>query len=103
MKLMDARNLASYITIMQPILVYTTFPDVQVTENTCTQLLEEGLIACANIFPKMISVYKWEGNITREEEFAAKLEKMTDEEWKERQERRQERREKWKEVCYGSR
>lgn len=31
-------------------------------------LLNEKLIACANIFPKGISLYQWEGKVQKEEE-----------------------------------
>ncbi len=58
---------------MQPELLYTTFPDIQAAERITTQLLDERLIACANILPGMHSIYRWQGNIEKTNEVAAFL------------------------------
>lgn len=49
-------------------LVYTTFPDRTAAEEAACALLERRLIACANILPGMVSLYRWEGKTERAEE-----------------------------------
>ena len=51
-------------------LVYTTFPDVDSARQVAARLLESRLIACANILPGMISVFRWEGAVQDEPEVA---------------------------------
>lgn len=48
---------------MKPILIYSTAPDEDTAKKIATTLLEKNLIACANIIPKMQSVYRWENKI----------------------------------------
>ena len=52
------------------VFVYTTFPSVVEAEETGRNLLERGVAACVNIFPGMISHYRWQGAIERAEEVA---------------------------------
>jgi periplasmic divalent cation tolerance protein len=54
-----------------PVLVYATFPDGAVAERIATSLVERRLIACANIFPPMTSIYVWAGKLNRDAEVAA--------------------------------
>lgn len=49
-------------------LVYTTFPDRAAAEAAAGALLEARLIACANILPGMVSLYRWAGRIEHAEE-----------------------------------
>ncbi|MEP9349382.1 divalent-cation tolerance protein CutA [Xanthobacter sp. KR7-225] len=49
-------------------LVYTTFPDRAAAEDAARALLEQRLVACANILPGMVSIYRWEGKTERAEE-----------------------------------
>lgn len=49
-------------------LVYSTIDSQSQAEELCEQLLNEKLIACANIFPLGTSIYKWEGQVERNEE-----------------------------------
>ncbi|WP_338466959.1 divalent-cation tolerance protein CutA [Novosphingobium sp. ZN18A2] len=42
-------------------LVWCPFADVQSAETAASTLLDEGLIACANIMPPMRSLYRWNG------------------------------------------
>lgn len=44
-------------------LLYTTWPDQETARGAAAALLEEGLIACANIFPAHQSVYRWKGEV----------------------------------------
>ena len=49
-------------------LVYTTFPSLDAAAETGTELVEAGLVACANILPGMVSIYRWEGRTERADE-----------------------------------
>lgn len=55
------------------IMVYVTFPNDETARQICHNLLEENLIACANIFPPHTSFYKWQGKVNQESEIAALL------------------------------
>ena len=50
------------------ILIYITFPSLEEASRAARILVEENIIACANIIPKIFSVYKWEGKINNSEE-----------------------------------
>jgi periplasmic divalent cation tolerance protein len=49
----------------KPVLIYATYPDPETAEAQGRALVEEGLAACVNILPGMISVYRWEGAVER--------------------------------------
>ncbi len=49
-------------------VVLTTAPDASVAEALATRLVEERLVACANIVPGVTSIYRWEGKLHREAE-----------------------------------
>jgi len=55
------------------LIVYVTFPSPELASKTCRELVEKGLIACANIFPGMTSVYLWENKLEQAEEVAVFL------------------------------
>jgi periplasmic divalent cation tolerance protein len=42
-------------------LIWCPFPDEDSAAEAATQLLDEKLIACANILPPMRSLYEWNG------------------------------------------
>jgi len=42
-------------------LIWCPFPDEASAEKAASQLLDERLIACANIVPAMRSLYVWDG------------------------------------------
>ena len=44
-------------------VVYTTLDDVIYARNIGHKLLEEQLVACVNIIPKIESIYRWKGQI----------------------------------------
>jgi periplasmic divalent cation tolerance protein len=44
-------------------IVYTTIDDMIYARNIAHKLLEEQLVACVNIIPKIESIYKWKGKI----------------------------------------
>lgn len=54
----------------QPILVYTTLPSAAEAKRVGRALVERRLAACVNIFPGMISVYEWQGEMEEGEEAA---------------------------------
>jgi periplasmic divalent cation tolerance protein len=54
----------------QVALVYTTFPTKGEAKKAGRALVESGLAACVNIFPKMVSFYIWEGEVQKSKEAA---------------------------------
>lgn len=53
------------------VLAYCTFPDEATAERICEQLVVEGTVACANIFPPHRAIYRWKNQLMRENEVAA--------------------------------
>lgn len=51
-----------------PALVWCPFPDRAAAAAAANCLLDEGLIACANMLPGMISLFKWNGERGEAEE-----------------------------------
>jgi len=49
----------------QFVIVLTTFPADGDAGQLATTLVEEGLAACVNILPPMISIYRWKGAVER--------------------------------------
>lgn len=49
-------------------LFYVTCPDTEVARKISLALLQEGLVACANIIPGMESMYWWQGQISASRE-----------------------------------
>ena len=62
------------------IVIYVTYPSEAEATSLCTQLLEQELIACANIHPVQ-SMYRWEGKIDNDKEWVSIL-KSTEKNWK---------------------
>jgi len=44
-------------------IVYTTIDNMPDARKIANTLVEEQLVACVNIIPKIESVYKWKGKI----------------------------------------
>lgn len=61
----------------RPLLVYTTFPDVDTALAIGESLVRDGLIACINVLPGMRSVYGWKGAVERAEEAVGILKTRT--------------------------
>ena len=53
-----------------PILVYATFPSLDEAERIGGRLVDDGLAACVNILPGMVSIYVWQGQRQRDAECA---------------------------------
>ena len=51
-------------------IVLTACPDAASAERIARVLVEEGLAACVNILPGLISIYIWQGARQREQEAA---------------------------------
>ncbi len=49
-------------------LVLTTVPDISVGEYVVRELIEERLIACANLLPSVTSMFRWDAEIKQEME-----------------------------------
>ncbi|MEX2570921.1 MAG: divalent-cation tolerance protein CutA [Gemmatimonadota bacterium] len=49
-------------------IVLTTVASKAAAEDLVRTLVGERLIACGNILPGVLSLYQWEGRLTREEE-----------------------------------
>jgi periplasmic divalent cation tolerance protein len=50
---------------------YCTFPNEATAEQICEALVLENLIACANIFGPVKSIYRWGGKLNKEQEWVA--------------------------------
>ncbi len=53
--------------------IYTTVPDMETAKKMAKVLLEERLVACANIIPNVHSLYWWEGKIEEDTELIVLL------------------------------
>ena len=50
------------------VIVLTTAPADEGAEQLARQLVDERLAACANVYPPMVSVYRWKGQVDRDAE-----------------------------------
>lgn len=55
----------------KPLLIYSTFPDLETAESVARLLLEQRVIVCVNILPRITSLYLWQGTINRATEVIA--------------------------------
>ena len=44
-------------------IVFTTWPDIEKARAAAHKLVEEKLVACANLVPAMESIYRWQGKV----------------------------------------
>lgn len=54
-------------------LIWSTFASAEDARDAVSALVEEGLVACGNILPPIVSVYSWQGTVEHSEETAALL------------------------------
>ncbi|MEM7304474.1 MAG: divalent-cation tolerance protein CutA [Pseudomonadota bacterium] len=55
-------------TPTEPILVSTTFPNLEEARLFAHQALERRLAACCNIIPSVISIYRWKDELCEDQE-----------------------------------
>jgi len=58
-------------------LVLTTAPTLDVATSLAEGLLDAGLIACANIVPGVRSLYRWKGEVQRDDEVLVLMKSTT--------------------------
>jgi len=51
--------------------VYSTYPDLDTARSAARLAIDQKLAACVNIYPKMTSVYAWQGKLEESGEYAA--------------------------------
>jgi len=49
-------------------VVYTTIDDIKDARKIAYTLVEEQLVACVNIIPKIESIYRWKGKVENDDE-----------------------------------
>jgi periplasmic divalent cation tolerance protein len=49
-------------------VVLVTAPSAEVAERLVRSVVEERLAACGNIVPGVVSIYRWEGSVQRDDE-----------------------------------
>jgi periplasmic divalent cation tolerance protein len=55
------------------VTLYATFPDAASAQTAAHTLVDERLVACANLLPGMTSIYHWDGKVQSETECAVLL------------------------------
>lgn len=68
---------AKGVTDAGPALIWCPFPDEASARHVAKALLGEGLIACANLLPSMVSLYVWQGEQHEERETGVLLKTNT--------------------------
>lgn len=58
--------------------LYLTFETAEQAESLAEALLERRLIACANVLPGMRSLYRWRGDVVRDDEVVMICKTATD-------------------------
>ncbi len=53
---------------MPAVLIYITVADEEEALRLGRLLVEENLVACANVVPRLLSCFRWEGQVQQEEE-----------------------------------
>ncbi|MGH7204837.1 MAG: divalent-cation tolerance protein CutA [Nitrospiraceae bacterium] len=48
------------------IVVFVTTPSEEEATRISRSLVEAGLVACANVLPRVRSIFRWEGKVTEE-------------------------------------
>lgn len=47
------------------VVIYTTWPDAETAERVGAEAVAERLAACANVLGPVVSIYRWEGAVSR--------------------------------------
>lgn len=64
------------------IIVMTTCPAEQAAEALAEQIVDARLAACVQVLPQITSIYRWEGDVQKENEFLLLI-KTLPEKWAE--------------------
>ncbi len=56
--------------LSEAVIVYSTYPNAAEAEAIAAAMVDARLVACANIFPAMTSIYHWNGARQRDSEVA---------------------------------
>ena len=51
--------------------LYSTYPNLDTARAAARLAIDQKLAACVNIYPKMTSIYKWQGKLEESAEYAA--------------------------------
>lgn len=51
--------------------LYCTFPNIEEAKKVAKILISKKMVACVNLFPKINSLYIWQGEIQEDEEVVA--------------------------------
>ncbi len=54
---------------MEHIVIFITVPSLDIGKQIAEKLIKEKLAACVNITSKVNSIYFWQGNIEKDDEF----------------------------------
>jgi periplasmic divalent cation tolerance protein len=57
---------------------FCTVPNQDVGINIAQKLVENSLVACVNIIPQLISIYKWKGKIEQDHELLCVMKTQRD-------------------------
>jgi periplasmic divalent cation tolerance protein len=55
------------------VLAYVTFPNQKTAAEICEPLVRDHVIACANIYPEVSSMYRWKDELIKDKECVAVL------------------------------
>jgi periplasmic divalent cation tolerance protein len=53
---------------MSPVVILVTVPNLQVATQIAEALVGEQLVACVNVLPEVMSIYRWKGAVERARE-----------------------------------
>ncbi len=62
----------------KPLLAVTTFPSEHIAREIASSLVDEQLVACVNLLPGAISIYRWKGQVHADNELVALMKTTTD-------------------------
>lgn len=67
-----------YNFLMNYIIVLSTINNFEKGKEISAKLIEQNLIACSNLIPKVTSVYRWEEKIVEDEEYLIIMKSRSD-------------------------
>ena len=50
------------------VLAFSTFPEIDTARRIAGELVDQGFAACANLIPKIESIYRWQGKLEQGDE-----------------------------------